>query len=449
MSDPPRTRYAKSGDVHIAYQVLGDGPIDVVWVPGFVSNVEYDWEHPRPARFFRRLASFSRLIRFDKRGTGLSDRVAIPTLEERMDDVRAVLDAIGSSRAALVGVSEGGPMSLLFAATYPERTSALVLYGSYARRAWAPDHPWGITRERMSGILETFEKDWGGASLALDIWSPSVVDDESYKQWRATYMRLAASPGAAIAVMRMNLEIDVRHVLPIINVPTLILHRIGDRLTPVDQARYMFKCILGAKLVELAGVDHTPYVGDVDAVLEEIEEFLTGIRRGVEPDRILATVLFTDIVGSTMRAAEMGDRKWAELLQQHHVIVRRELARFRGREVNTAGDGFLIAFDGPGRAIRCAMSISRQVRLLGIEVRAGLHSGECETEGADLGGIAVHIGSRVAGMAKAGEILVSSTVKDLVVGSGISFEDRGLHALKGVPGEWHLFAVQGADDASK
>jgi pimeloyl-ACP methyl ester carboxylesterase len=449
MSDPPRTRYAKSGDVHIAYQVLGDGPIDVVWVPGFVSNVEYDWEHPRPARFFRRLASFSRLIRFDKRGTGLSDRVAIPTLEERMDDVRAVLDAIGSSRAALVGVSEGGPMSLLFAATYPERTSALVLYGSYARRAWAPDHPWGITRERMSGILETFEKDWGGASLALDIWSPSVVDDESYKQWRATYMRLAASPGAAIAVMRMNLEIDVRHVLPIINVPTLILHRIGDRLTPVDQARYMFKCILGAKLVELAGVDHTPYVGDVDAVLEEIEEFLTGIRRGVEPDRILATVLFTDIVGSTMRAAEMGDRKWAELLQQHHVIVRRELARFRGREVNTAGDGFLIAFDGPGRAICCAMSISRQVRLLGIEVRAGLHSGECETEGADLGGIAVHIGSRVAGMAKAGEILVSRTVKDLVVGSGISFEDRGLHALKGVPGEWHLFAVQGADDASK
>jgi pimeloyl-ACP methyl ester carboxylesterase len=449
MSDPPRTRYAKSGDVHIAYQVLGDGPIDVVWVPGFVSNVEYDWEHPRPARFFRRLASFSRLIRFDKRGTGLSDRVAIPTLEERMDDVRAVLDAIGSSRAALVGVSEGGPMSLLFAATYPERTSALVLYGSYARRAWAPDHPWGITRERMSGILETFEKDWGGASLALDIWSPSVVDDESYKQWRATYMRLAASPGAAIAVMRMNLEIDVRHVLPIINVPTLILHRIGDRLTPVDQARYMSKCIQGAKLVELAGVDHTPYVGDVDAVLEEIEEFLTGIRSGAEPDRILATVLFTDIVGSTRRAAEMGDRNWAELLQQHRVIVRRELARFRGREVNTAGDGFLIAFDGPGRAICCAMSISRQVRLLGIEVRAGLHSGECETEGADLGGIAVHIGSRVADMANAGEILVSSTVKDLVVGSGISFEDRGLHALKGVPGEWHLFAVQGADDASK
>ncbi len=334
MSDPPKTRYAKSGDVHIAYQVLGDGPIDVVYVPGFVSNVEYDWVHPRPARFFRRLASFSRLIRFDKRGTGLSDRVAIPTLEERMDDVRAVLDATGSTRAALIGVSEGGPMSLLYAATYPERTSALVLYGSYARRAWAPDHPCGVSRERMDGIIETFEKDWGGASVALEIWSPSILGDESYKQWRATYMRLAASPGAAIAVMRMNVEIDVRHVLPTISVPTLILHRNGDRLTAVDQARYMARHIKGAKLVELVGVDHTPYVGDSDALLEEIEEFLTGIRHGAEPDRILATVLFTDIVDSTKRAAEIGDRNWGELLQQHHVIVRRELARFRGREVN-------------------------------------------------------------------------------------------------------------------
>jgi pimeloyl-ACP methyl ester carboxylesterase len=445
MSDPPKTRYAKSGDVHIAYQVLGDGPIDVVWVPGFVSNVEYDWEHPRPARFFRRLASFSRLIRFDKRGTGLSDRVAIPTLEERMDDVRAVLDAVGSTRATLIGVSEGGPMSLLYAATYPERTSALVLYGSYARRAWAPDHPYGVTWERMDGILETFEKDWG-SSVAMDIWSPSILGDESYKQWRATYLRLAASPGAAIAVMRMNMEIDVRHVLPIISVPTLILHRNGDRLTPVEQARYMAKRIKGAKLAELAGVDHTPYVGDSDALIDEIEEFLTGIRHGAESDRILATVLFTDIVGSTKRAAAMGDRNWGELLEQHHAIVRRELARFRGREVNTAGDGFLIAFDGPGRAIRCAMSISRQVRSLGIEIRAGLHSGECETVGGNLGGIAVHIGSRVAGTATAGEILVSSTVKDLVVGSGISFEDRGLHALKGVPSEWHLFAVARADE---
>src|SRR5215510_14774327 len=398
MSDLPRTRYVKSGEVHIAYQVLGDGPIDLLWVPGFVSHLEYDWEHPRPARFFRRLASFSRLIRFDKRGTGLSDRVAIPTLEERMDDVRAVLDATGSSRAALIGVSEGGAMSLLYAATYPERTSDLVLYGSYARRALAPDHPFGVTSERMRGILETLEKDWG-ASVAMEIWSPSMLGDEAYKQWRATYLRLAASPGAAISVMRMNMEIDARHVLSAIGVPTLILHRTGDRLTPVDQARHMAKHIRCAKLVELPGEDHTPWVGDTD-----------------------------------------------ELLELHHAIVRSQLARFRGHEVNIAGDGFLATFDGPGRAIRCAVSICREVRSLGIDVRAGLHSGECQVEDSKVEGIAVHIGSRVAATAKPGEVLVSSTVKDLVVGSGIAFEDRGMHALKGVPGEWHLFAVALADE---
>jgi pimeloyl-ACP methyl ester carboxylesterase len=445
MSDPPKTRYTKSGDVHIAYQVLGDGPIDLVWVPGFVSNVEYDWEHPRPARFFRRLAAFSRLIRFDKRGTGLSDRVGIPTLEERMDDVRAVLDATGSTRAALIGASEGGPMSLLYAATYPDRTSALVLYGSYARRAWASDHPFGVTWERMQSILEVIEKDWG-SSVAMEVWSPSISNDESYKQWRATYLRLAASPGAAMAVMRMNMEIDVRHVLPVISVPTLVLHRSGDRLTPVGQARYLAEHIRGAKLAELPGVDHTPWVGDSDALLDEIEEFLTGIRHGAEPDRVLATVLFTDIVDSTKKAAELGDRGWNGVLKQHNAIVRRELARFRGREVNTTGDGFLIIFDGPGRAIRCASSISRQVRSLGIEIRAGLHSGECEMAGGNIGGIALHIGSRVADIANAGEILVSNTVKDLVVGSGISFEDGGLHTLKGVPGEWRLFAVARADE---
>jgi pimeloyl-ACP methyl ester carboxylesterase len=448
MSDAPKTRYAKSGEVHIAYQVVGDGPIDLLWVPGFVSHLEYDWEHPRTARFFRRLASFSRLIRFDKRGTGLSDRVAIPTLEERMDDVRAVLDATGSHRAALVGISEGGPMSFLYAATYPERTSALVLYGSYARRAWAPDHPFGVTSEKMQGILETFERDWG-TSVAMDIWCPSMLGDEAFKQWRATYLRLAASPGAAISVMRMNMELDVRHVLPAISVPTLILHRIGDRLVLVDQARHMAKEIRGAKLVELPGVDHTPWVGDADALLDEIEEFLTGIRHGPEPDRILATVLFTDIVDSTKRAVALGDRDWRELLEQHHAIVRRQLTRFRGREVHTAGDGFLATFDGPGRAIRCAATICQQVRSLGIDVRAGLHSGECQIEGSKVEGIAVHIGSRVAGTAKPGEVLVSSTVKDLVVGSGIAFEDRGMHALKGVPEEWHLFAVAPADQVNE
>jgi pimeloyl-ACP methyl ester carboxylesterase len=440
MTDLPETKYIKVGDVHIAYQVVGDGPIDLVWVPGFVSHLEYEWEHPRAARFFQRLASFSRLIRFDKRGTGLSDRVAIPTLEERMDDVRAILDATGSNRAALIGVSEGGPMSLLYAATYPERTSALVLYGSYARRAWAPDHPFGVTSARMQGLLDAFEKDWG-RSVAMDIWSPSLIGDEAYKQWRATYLRLAASPGAAISVMRMNMEIDVRHILSAIRVPTLILHRTGDRLTPVEQARHLARSISGAKLVELPGEDHTPYAGDTDTLLDEIEEFLTGIRHGPEPDRILATVLFTDIVGSTKRAAELGDRAWRELLEEHHAIVRRQLARFRGREVDTAGDGFLATFDGPGRAILCAASICREVRILGIEVRAGLHTGECQMVGKKVGGIAVHIGSRIAGMAMSGEVLVSSTVKDLVVGSGIVFEDRGAHALVGVPGDWRLFAI--------
>ena len=440
MADQPETKYVRVGEVHIAYQVLGDGPIDLVWVPGFVSHLEYDWEHPRPARFFRRLASFSRLIRFDKRGTGLSDRVAIPTLEERMDDVKAILDATNSTRAALIGVSEGGPMSLLYAATYPERTSALVLYGSYARRAWAADHPFGVTSARMQRILETFEKDWG-RSVAMEIWSPSLLGDDPYKQWRATYLRLAASPGAALSVMRMNMEIDVRHILPAISVPSLILHRTGDRLTPVDQARYLARSIRNAKFVELPGDDHTPYAGDADALRGEIEEFLTGVRHGPEPDRILATVLFTDIVGSTQRAAELGDHDWRELLEQHHIIVRRQLTRFRGLEVDTAGDGFLATFDGPGRAIRCAVNICHEVRSLGIEVKAGLHTGECQIIGKKLGGIAVHIGSRVAGKAMPGEVLVSSTVKDLVVGSGIVFEDRGVHTLSGVPGDWRLFAV--------
>jgi len=444
MTGLPETKYIKVGDVHIAYQVVGDGPVDVVFVPGFVSHLEYEWEHPRAARFFHRLASFSRLIRFDKRGTGLSDRVAIPTLEERMDDVRAILDATGSTRAALIGVSEGGPMSLLYAATYPERTSALVLYGSYARRGWAPDHPFGIAPEKMQRLLDTFEKDWG-RSVAMDVWSPSLIGDEAYKQWRATYLRLSASPGAAISVMRMNMEIDVRHILSAIRVPTLILHRIGDRLTPVEQGRYLAKNIQGAKLVELPGEDHTPYAGDTDALLDEIEEFLTGVRHGPEPDRILATILFTDIVGSTKRAAELGDRAWRELLEEHHLVVRRQLARFRGQEIDTAGDGFLASFDGPGRAIHCALNICREVRSLGIEVRAGLHTGECQMMSGKLGGIAVHIGSRIADLAGPGEVLVSNTVKDLVVGSGIAFDERGVHALSGVPGEWQLFAIASAN----
>lgn len=439
--DVPKTRYTKSGNVHIAYQVVGEGPLDLVFVPGFVSHLEFDWEMPGITSFHQRLAAFSRLIRFDKRGTGLSDRPpGVPTLEQRMDDVRAVMDAVGSERAALFGVSEGGPMSLLFAATYPQRTSALVVYGSYARRAWAPDHPFGKTEAEMDRVLEALERDWGGAA-GIDIWVPSKLADERYTQLRANYLRLAASPGAAVAIIRMNMEIDVRHILPAIRVPTLIIHRTGDRLTRIEQARYMAEHIVGARLVELPGIDHTPYV-ESGPILDETEEFLTGVRHRAETDRVLATVLFTDIVGSTERAAELGDRRWRELIEGHHALVRRELARFRGREIDTAGDGFLAAFDGPARAIRCASAVAEGVRPLGLEVRAGLHTGECEVMGDKLGGIAVHIGARIAALAGPGEVLVSSTVKDLVAGSGLEFEDRGTYPLKGIPGDWRLFAVR-------
>ena len=440
MPSPPKTQYAKSGDLHIAYQVMGTGPLDLVFVPGFVSHLEYQWEHPESARFLERLSSFSRLIRFDKRGTGLSDRVGgIPTLEQRMDDVRAVMDAVGSERAALFGVSEGGPMSLLFAATYPERTSALVLYGSYARRAWAPDHPFGRTGEEMGRIIETMEREWGGP-VGVEIWVPSMAGDERFRHWWANYLRLAGSPGTAVSVMRMNMEIDVRHVLPAVRVPTLVIHRTGDRLTRVEQGRYLAERIPAARLAELPGDDHVPFFNS-DQIIDEVEEFLTGTRHATEADRVLATVLFTDIVGSTERAAALGDRKWRELVEGYYLLARRELTRFRGREVDTAGDGFFASFDGPARAVRCAEAIAAGVRSLGIEIRAGLHTGECEVIGDKVGGIAVHIGARVASLARAGEVLVSSTVKDLVAGSGISFEDRGTQTLKGVPGEWRLFAV--------
>jgi class 3 adenylate cyclase len=359
-----------------------------------------------------------------------------------MDDVRAVMDAAGSERAALFGISEGGPMSLLFAATYPERTSALVLYGSYARRTWAADHPFGRSTEEMSRVIETMERDWGGP-VGVEIWAPSLAGDERLCHWWANYLRLAASPGAAITVLRMNMEIDVRHVLPSVRVPTLIIHRTGDRVTHVEQARYLAAYIPGARLTELPGDDHLPYVNG-DQIIDEVEEFLTGTRPEADIDRVLATVLFTDIVGSTERAAALGDRRWRDLLAGYYATARRELARFRGREVDTAGDGFFAAFDGPARAIRCAQAISAGVRPLGIEVRAGLHTGECEMIGVKVGGIAVHIGARVAALARPGEVLVSNTVKDLVAGSGLCFEERGIHTLKGVPGEWRLYALGAA-----
>ena len=446
MAETPETRYTKSGDIHIAYQVTGKGPLDLVYVPGFVSHLEYQWEEPRWARMLRRLASFSRLISFDKPGTGLSDRLAaIPTLEQRMDDMRAVMDAVGSRRAALLGVSEGGPMSILFAATHPERTSALVLYGSYARRMWAPDHPWGRTEEEMTRILERSEREWGGP-VAIDMWAPSEANNEEFRRFYANYRRLSASPGAALTVMRMAAEIDVRHVLPVVRVPTLIVHRAGDRISRIENARYLAKQVPGAKLVELPGDDHVPFVGNGEAIVDEIEEFLTGVRpeHGADTNRVLATILFTDVVGSTERVAVLGDRRWREILEQYYSVARRELVRFRGREIDTAGDGLFAAFDGPARAIRCACRIRDEVRPLGIDVRSGLHAGECEVVGEKIGGIAVHIGARVAATAEPGEVLVSNTVKDLVAGSGIGLKSRGTHVLRGVPGEWPLFVVAGA-----
>ncbi len=437
------TRYARSGDVNIAYQVVGEGLLDLVFVMGWVTHLDYFWEEPSFARFLRRLASFSRLILFDKRGTGLSDRVPLaelPTLEQRMDDVRAVMDAAGSKRAALFGVSEGGPMCALFAATYPERTSALVMYGTYAKRIWDPEYPWAPTPEERQKWYDLLEESWGGI-VDLQTMAPNVTDDERFKQWWASYLRMSASPGSALAFGKMNTQADIRHVLPSIRVPTLILHRTGDLDMDVRGARYMAERIPGAKYVELPGNDHLVFVGDADAILDEIEEFLTGVRQGPEPDRVLATVLFTDIVGSTQRAVALGDRRWRDLLNSYHTIVRRELTRFRGREIDTAGDGFLATFDGPARAVRCACAVSSSVRVLGIEVRAGLHTGECELAGDKVSGLAVHIGSRVAAMARPGEVLVSNTVKDLVAGSQIAFHDRGEHVLKGVPGSWRLFTA--------
>jgi len=439
----PETRYAKSEDVHIAYQVVGDGPIDLVEVPGWLSHLEYSWEEPRVARFLLRLASFSRLIRFDKRGTGLSDRVSIselPTLEQRMDDVRAVMDAVGSERAALFGASEGGPMSILFGATYPERTTALVLYASYAWRGWSPEYPWGRTDEEQQAYVQATEEDYTGLQ-DLGKRLPSAVGDAHFQQWFSTWRRLSASPGAAAALARMNAQIDVRDILSTVRVPTLVLHRTGDRIVHVGNSRYLAERIPGARYVELPGDDHGLLMGDADAFLDQIEEFLTGRRHAVESERVLATVLFTDIVSSTEHLAALGDRRWRDLLEDHFRLARSELARHRGREVNTTGDGLLATFDGPARAIRCASAIRNAVRQLGIEIRAGLHTGEVEVLDQDLGGIAVHTGARVVAEAGPGEVLVSSTVKDLVAGSGIEFEDRGTHILKGVPGEWRLFVV--------
>jgi pimeloyl-ACP methyl ester carboxylesterase len=442
----PETQYARSGDVNIAYQVVGEGPLDLVYVPGWVSNVELIWDEPAMAHFLERLASFSRLILFDKRGTGLSDRVSndkLPTLEERMDDVRAVLEEVGSSRAALFGHSEGGNMCVLFAATYPERTSALVTLGSFARRRDPDDdYPWAPTAENREETAQDIERNWGHLRPEdVEYYAPSRLGDDQFVRNLERYLRRSASPGAAAALLRMNSYIDVRDVLPTIRVPTLVLHRTGDHDVDVAEGRYLASKIPGARFVELPGDDHWISAGNPDEIADEIESFLTGTRPAEELDRVLATVLFTDIVDSTKRAVELGDRRWRQLLNTHDAAVRRELERFRGREVDTAGDGFFATFDGPARAVRCAISIGDAVRELGLDLRAGIHTGECELDGPKVRGIAVHTGARVASLAAPGEVLVSRTVKDLVAGSGLDFVDRGVHELKGVPGEWRLYAA--------
>jgi DNA-binding winged helix-turn-helix (wHTH) protein/pimeloyl-ACP methyl ester carboxylesterase len=443
LENPPETMYARSGDVNIAYQVIGDAPLDLVFVMGWVSHLEYFWREPSFARFLLRLASFARLILFDKRGTGLSDRVPInelPTLEQRMDDVRAVMDAVGSERAALCGVSEGGPMCSLFAATYPEKTLALVMIGTYAKRIRDDDYPWAPTPEHRQEFFEEMSEQWGGP-VGLEERAPSVANDPQFRQWWATYLRMGASPGAALALTQMNAEIDVRHVLPSIRVPTLVIHRSEDQCLKVEEGRYVAGKIPGAKYVELPGRDHLPFVGDQDAILDEVEEFLTGVRHTLEPDRVLATVLFTQIVDSQEHAQRLGEMRWEALLDKLRAHVRKEIEWFRGRDIDMVGDRPLAIFDGPARAIRCASAIRQYAARLGVQMRIGLHTGECDMVDGKVGGIAAEIGVQVANQAAPDEVLVSSTVKDLVAGSGIQFAERGVHQLTGVPGEWRLFAV--------
>jgi class 3 adenylate cyclase len=424
---------------------VGDGEIDLVYIMGAFSHLDVLWEFPHYRRFCEQLASFSRLILFDKRGMGLSDHVQVGTLEQRMDDARAVMDAVGSEQAVVMGTSEGGPMSMLFAATYPERTRALILCGAEVKERISDDWPWGeSTDEEFEQAMEGLADRWG-AGKGIAHLAPSLAGDERAREWLGRLQMQSSSPGTAEAFMRMALDIDVRDVVPAIRVPTLIVHRTGDSVCDVHNGRYLAERIAGARYVELAGSDHLPWVHG-DEIVAEIQEFLTGVREVEEADRILATIMFTDIVGSTERAERLGDRRWRDLLQDHHVIVRQELERYRGRELDTAGDGFFAAFDGPARAIRCAQATTRAVsRELGIEIRAGLHTGECELMGAKLGGIAVHTGARVAALAGPGEVLVSRTVKDLVAGSGIEFAERGSHVLKGIPGSWELFAVAPLD----
>jgi class 3 adenylate cyclase len=442
--DPgPETHYAKADDgVHIAYQVFGSGPFDLVVVPGFISHLELAWEDEAMAHVLHRLGSFSRVIMFDKRGTGMSDRTErLPDTDRRMLDIEAVMHAAGSEQAALLAVSEGGPMAILFAAAHPERTRALVLLGTYARITSCPDYPIGISAEELYAFAQYIEPDWG-TGVGLSAWAPSVAHNPQARASFARMQRLASSPGAAMALLTSYMEIDVRAALPLVHAPTLVLHRAGDLMVPVDHGRYLVEQIDGAHLVEIPGTDHFWWTQGADQIVDEAEEFLTGVRSAPEPDRVLASVLFTDIVDSTRRAAELGDSAWRLLLNQHDALAGRQIERHGGRLVKTTGDGVLATFDGPGRSVRCARAMRDGAQALGLELRAGVHTGEVELRADDIAGLAVNIAARIEALAQPGEVLVSRTVTDLVVGSGLEFDDRGEHDLKGVPGRWQVFAVR-------
>ena len=438
----PETHYVENGDVNIAYQVVGNGDLDIVFVMGWVSHLEYFWKEPHFAAFLNRLASFSRLILFDKRGTGLSDRVPLsqlPTLEQRMEDVHAVMDAVGSERAVLVGVSEGGPMCSLFAATYPERTTALVMIGTYAKRIKDDDYPWGVSADDREAFFEVMRRDWG-KPVGIEERAPSLAGNEEFRHWWAEYLRMGASPGAAVALTKMNAEIDVRHVLPTVRVPTLVIHRSGDLCLKVEEGRFVASRIPASKYVELEGVDHLPFVGNQDEILDEIEEFLTGMRRADEYDRVLATVMNVKIVNPETQALEMTN--WEDFITRTGVYVRRQVELFKGREVSFDANGLLAVFDGPARAIRCAMAINDSARRLEVHIQSGLHTGECEVRGTNYSGIAVELAQKIAAEAAPGEILASRTVKDLVAGSGLNFAENSVKSFPEIAGEWRLFTVQ-------
>lgn len=435
----------RSGNVSVAYQVVGDGQSDLVWVPGIVSHLDAAWNDPDVVRGYTRLARMRRLILFDKRGTGMSDRVApgdLPSFDERIDDIRAVMDTVGSERAAIVAWSEGAALACLFAATYPERVERLVLYGGFARIGDADGYDIGRPDELRAMVTKQLLAKWAEIDPVHEFWAPSRIGDPDFWERWAQWEALAASPAAAEALVAMGGDVDVRAVLPSVHAPTLVIHREGDVIVPLAAGQYLAEHIPGARLVTLPGQDHLWWVGDSEAILDQIEEFLTGVAPERETERVLATVLFTDICDSTQRVADLGDRRWRDLLQRHDDVFREHLARFRGQEVKTTGDGFLATFDAPARAIRCAHEAGAALSREGISIRAGLHTGECELRDDDIAGIAVHIAARVAARAAAGEVLVSRTVTDLVTGAGIRFDDRGSHALKGVPGEWRLFAVR-------